>query len=139
MTRPDIETIRARADAAAPGEWKCWHKDMDFGGAVVFNIGDAMVIQKLSHRNIGPIFMKEDADFIAHARTDIPTLLDYIKELETERDAALTDLRIGWLCRACKKREVGKEWCSCKHREFVKGPEKTVTCSNFEWRGVQEA
>jgi len=57
--------------------------------------------------------------------------------LKRERDAAIADMRVGWLCRACTKRVVGHEWVSCKMRDLVGGPEKTTTCGNFEWRGAK--
>jgi len=87
MNKQDLDVIRQRCDKATPGPWECWHKDMDFGGAVKFTIGDAMVIRKSNQRNIGPIFKKEDAEFIANARADISALLAEIDRLKAKLDA----------------------------------------------------
>lgn len=84
IVRGRIEAIKARCEAATPGPWKCWHKDMDFGGSVKFTIGDAAVVREDNQRNIGPIFVKEDADFIAASREDIPYLLALIESQVAE-------------------------------------------------------
>lgn len=84
---------------------------------------------------------------IRSANAWILTASDYRKEnerIQTElaasqrrADAAVEDMKVGWLCRACIKRVKGKEWCNCHAVNFVNGPEKTTTCDNFEWRGPQ--
>lgn len=55
-----------------------------------------------------------------------------------ERDAAIADLKINWLCAVCKNRVVTKEWMACKNKDFYEAPCGAPTCLNFEWRGVQE-
>jgi hypothetical protein len=69
-------------------------------------------------------------------------LADLIESLQAQladerrrADAAVEDMKVGWLCRACIKRVKGKEWCNCPAVNFVNGPEKTTTCDNFDWRG----
>jgi hypothetical protein len=61
-----------------------------------------------------------------------------LEQVRAERDAAAKDLRINWLCRTCNKRKVGHEWAYCKHFILENGPEETLTCGNFEWRGPQK-
>jgi len=59
------------------------------------------------------------------------------EKAEAERDAAVEDIKANWLCRACEKREKGKEWAWCKHGDFVTDGERVVRCSHFEWRGTK--
>lgn len=67
---------------------------------------------------------------------DIEELLEKLKKVTAERDAAIADIKRAWLCATCKKRELGREWLYCKNRKFLELPDKTLTCDNFEWRGV---
>ena len=88
-----------------------------------------------------------DKDYVActrRAASLIESLTAENARLTTERDesqrradAAVEDMKVGWLCRACIKRVKGKEWCNCHAVNFVNGPEKTTTCDNFDWRGPQ--
>lgn len=55
-----------------------------------------------------------------------------------ERDAAIADLKVNWLCAVCKKRVVTREWMRCDSKDFCEAPCEVPTCLNFEWRGVQE-
>ena len=55
-----------------------------------------------------------------------------------ERDAAIADLKVNWLCAVCKKRVVTKEWKHCDNKDFYEAPCEATTCLNFEWRGVGE-
>lgn len=63
---------------------------------------------------------------------------DELAKAEARAEALLDDLKIGWLCRACKKRVKGSEWSFCPNYIHKEGVENTATCINFEWRGVQE-
>ena len=58
---------------------------------------------------------------------------------KAERDKAVEDIRVGWTCRACENRIDGSEWLECPLKSFAEGPEKTVTCDNFVWRGLEES
>ena len=78
MSEPlDLDAIRARAEAASEGPWECnaYHVFMD---------GRAQV--RIAHPGRPGVLMGtmlgSDAEFIAHARTDIPALLARIAELE---------------------------------------------------------
>ena len=66
----------------------------------------------------------------------IKELTEEVERLKAERDAAIADIKRAWLCATCKKREEGNEWLHCEHKRFVEQPDKTLTCDNFEWRGV---
>jgi hypothetical protein len=68
MTDDELKVIEARANAAAPGPWR---RDMD----VVRDAEDFMIV--------GPDerYTEQDADFIAAARTDVPTLVAEVRRL----------------------------------------------------------
>jgi len=71
----DLKAIRERAERAMPGPW------VTRGNHPI----DECVIESKSNDNFCIYdeggHTKEDADFIANARQDIPALLDYIKTL----------------------------------------------------------
>jgi hypothetical protein len=82
LAQEQLEAIRQRAENATPGPWK-WSGDK-FGDIVVYSPE-----RRGFHNNGGEIAeldfgSQADATFIAHARTDIPALLDHITELEAE-------------------------------------------------------
>jgi hypothetical protein len=77
MTKDEIRAIRERAGKASEGPWES-HGDSPGKPPMVWdNSGDAIVSQMPNGR---PYFEPEDADFIAHARTDVPALCDAVEE-----------------------------------------------------------
>ena len=70
MNQIDIEGIRARADKATPGPW-----EYDDDGLQVF--------VSLTQTYIADVW-SNDTPFIAHARQDIPALLDAYTEQAAE-------------------------------------------------------
>ena len=80
----DIEAIRKRAEAATKGPWTFIPEDRDNKGAIspVCTFGDDCNY----YPTAGQLYDEADGEFIAHARTDIPALLD---ELERTRAAAM--------------------------------------------------
>lgn len=82
MTGVDVAAIRARADAATEGPWVLFRPDSAYTEVWVPRDNAT-----LNLRN-GQI-EKRDAEFIAHARTDVPALLDRLAEAERQRDDAL--------------------------------------------------
>jgi hypothetical protein len=73
LTQAQLESIRQRVENATPGPWQI---ATTTDGAYVLDT-DGMIIAATVERT-------EDATFIAHARTDIPALLDHIAGLEAE-------------------------------------------------------
>lgn len=67
---------------------------------------------------------------------EVDELIEKLKQVTAERDAAIKDIKRAWICATCKKREFGREWLYCKHRCLIEQHDKTLTCDNFEWRGV---
>lgn len=66
MTSEQLAEIRARSEAATPGPWG-W--------------------EQVPSLALPPT----DVDFVIHARTDIPALLDYIEELQAEMEKHCTE------------------------------------------------
>ena len=98
MTRPDLAAIRARCDAATRGPWSVSTLTYPNGTTVVESIigvsepqwcdygegegewyTDRLTLVETDAGVYGPTM--PDAQFIAHARTDIPALLAHIEEL----------------------------------------------------------
>ena len=101
VTRPDLDAIRARCDAATSGPWCVSTLTYPNGTTVVESITgvsepqwsdygegegewytDRLTLVETDAGHYGPTM--PDAQFIAAARTDIPALLAYIDELERE-------------------------------------------------------
>lgn len=101
MTRPDLDAIRARCEAATRGPWSVSTLTFPNGNTVVESIAgvsepqwsdygdgegewftDRLTLVETDAGHYGPTM--PDAQFIAAARTDIPALLAYIDELDRE-------------------------------------------------------
>lgn len=86
-----LKAIRARADKATPGPWTVY----DRGGCGDHDVDGPKgpEASELSGRYRGMFCRADDAEFVAHARADIPWLLDRLAAAERERDAARDFLR----------------------------------------------
>lgn len=83
----DIEAIRARAEAATRGPWKVmWQGNTVPSLQVVNEVFWENPKQIKVCSSISPK-READADFISHAREDIPALLAEVKRLQGELDA----------------------------------------------------
>lgn len=96
----DLTAIRQRAEAATPGPWTAaeWFGSDEGGWAAIgphhtTDIDDVEFADEPD--GIVHARAKLDADFIAHARDDIPYLLDRIEVLEQALVTARTALRAG--------------------------------------------
>ena len=81
LTKQNLNTIKERADKATPGPWCVAGSTLDY---VIAKHGDS---ERCSDN---PVLWadedclhgrKEDAEFIAHARTDVPQLVDEVYRL----------------------------------------------------------
>ena len=80
MTRPNISAIRERCEAVSEGEWVSYE-------AIRFSHLRAYSVRRENGAvEVAGDLFRVDADFIAHARQDIPALLDYIAEIEGSSD-----------------------------------------------------
>jgi uncharacterized protein YbaR (Trm112 family) len=82
LTQAELNEIKERAEKATQGPW-----GIDFPLLVCDQCGNTYEIVQ-SDVFLAPVVAESkseaDAEFIAHAREDIPNLLDHIAELETE-------------------------------------------------------
>lgn len=69
LTQEEIEAIRKRAEMATEGPWEVGYDEFDSDSSVY-----------VGEEEITPIH-RYDAEFIAHARTDIPKLLAEVDRL----------------------------------------------------------
>jgi hypothetical protein len=130
----DLEAIRRRADAATPGPWQrslniLWGKILDIEPEIAF------------------CTTVNDTEFIAHAREDVPALLDEVERLTgqladvtRERDAAVNEIPHD--CSHCKhnpgadapKDEYGCRKCGCGCGVSYLEIRNAKLC-RWEWRG----
>jgi hypothetical protein len=92
MTDLDLAAIRARAAAATPGPWLgdptgtvCAAVDVvpDGQGGEILPPDGPMEVAECYRREL-PDERARNADFIAHARSDVPALLDALNLLEVQ-------------------------------------------------------
>ncbi len=124
LTSEELEAIRGRAEAATDGGWSLIYEEgfitSDSDGDVVFALD---------------MYRKEDATFIAHARTDVPALVDEV-ERQAVRIAELQQLMAQGHIKAHKYQgEATSRWaelykCQCiidgtptKYPMMTAGPE----------------
>lgn len=81
MDTKRLQEIKARADAATPGPWELY----DNAGGVEVNDGNG------TYFSVGN---DADAEFIVHARTDIPTLVAEVERLK--KALFLACIEIAW-------------------------------------------
>ena len=81
----DLDAIWARADKATPGPW---HKEHDEYGCVdIGNYGWVATGPFVPQYDVDSPQGQADAEFIAHAREDVPALLAEVTALRAELDA----------------------------------------------------
>jgi hypothetical protein len=82
LTDDELAAIKARCNRASPGPWKSFIEGRDHTS------GSSFIMTGPSDRRGEDIEMTgataDDQDFIAHARTDVPRLLDEIEYLRQE-------------------------------------------------------
>lgn len=87
MTTLDLDAIQARADAATEGPWKVTDlSNHGHRGTLWVDIdrpadGSMTVAELTEADGVEVIWKTTDAEFIAHARTDIPALIAEVKAL----------------------------------------------------------
>jgi len=158
MTQEDLGAIEAREAAATPGPWdydqahgECENTETCPNGIERDKRGSADECEDCGHWYLedsaslsGPTYLGDhedegfctkDAEFIAHARADVPALIAEVKRMNAEverltreRDAAVADLRrvskAHEDCHACA--HIGGNTARCDFGEDC-----------WEWRGAQ--
>lgn len=83
MTDLDLEAIRGRADAATPGPWWAWDRGVGWHIAVGPGVDDrGRPDRLLPEGERTDIDRREDAEFIAAARQDVPALVAELERLQ---------------------------------------------------------
>ena len=88
MTDQELKDIEARHEKATEGTWE--HTLNEHKTSKVY-----LTIKEAGFLPIAEVQVKQDADFIAHARTDIPALIEALKqerEKATKLEKELADL-----------------------------------------------
>jgi len=87
-TDVDIDFIRARANAATKGPWFWQANNKGYPQQILANDDGLTLVAEMY---IGPEHFPTEAEFIAHARTDIPVLCDEVERLRVELAAYKRD------------------------------------------------
>lgn len=88
MNRPDIEAIRVRCKVATPGPWTAQPDDKRRNASAIVQCDYYMDETPIICQGGSDwLLVDDDASFIAHAREDVPALLDYIEWLEAENES----------------------------------------------------
>lgn len=111
-----IDEIRARCEAATPEPW-------------VLGNNQGLVLDNVGHKIICDPILCKDSVFIAHAREDVPWLLDHIARLERA-------IKQKWkACSTCAKKP-SEGYCDdlydCINEYF------TYPCWEFDWQRFGE-
>lgn len=90
MTPDELALIRARAEKATEGPWKVWAMSVLADPVGNSNLYDGLLIADTTdpHRGLRTF----NADFIAHARTDVPALVAEVERLQREVARTVGDL-----------------------------------------------
>lgn len=85
----DLDAVSRRCEAATPGPWKAYHRDGSYSPADdESNAGLGLEVDGPPDAVLRGTYRRSaDAQFIAHAREDIPALLARVRELEQEAAA----------------------------------------------------
>jgi len=146
MKREELKAIEAREQAAMPGPWEKTFSSEDYGAGYgmttffvkqpdgnLYRIGSGDTSEKYFKEN-------NNAEFIAHARQDVPALITEVKRqnaeierLTIERDSVVADLRASAPCKCCKHYDETLRGFPCSKCSEKVGNQ----CSDWEWRGVQ--
>lgn len=118
----DLAAVKARADAATEGPWTFDEDELTWrlhgtAGIIPPQLDGLIPAQRMTHQILkapkkGTTYAeywpnRADADFIVHARTDVPALLDLL----AERDATIAGLRA----------ELDKAWKAYADEEYAHG------------------
>lgn len=89
-----VSEIEARENAATPGPWAVWDSCSWRRIGTVEPFGDGNIICPITQNDGHPDLLarREDLEFAAHAREDIPALCATVKHLRAERQEILKTL-----------------------------------------------
>jgi len=81
LSKEECKKIRVRCDSSTPGEWRSTTDLSNRHGVYTNEICKGVCT---TYKTDGQAAL--DSDFIAHARQDVPALLDALESVEAERD-----------------------------------------------------
>jgi hypothetical protein len=120
MNKQDLDAIRERCERASKGPWN--QKPNPLACAPEITNGEREIAKVLFYMGSEDREVFPNADFIAHARTDIPLLLAEIDRLQAERNAAVKDIPHN--CDSCCGDDCGEDY----FRD---------DCEKWQWRGLE--
>lgn len=89
-----LQEIRDRAEAATPGPWRVVaHGEQDCLARREITAGKHIMIAKVDCVPGVAADFDRDYAFIAHARTDVPRLIDAVAEITDALEAAITEVQ----------------------------------------------
>jgi hypothetical protein len=148
LTQEERAEARARAGAATPGPYSVKIHSEDYGqgyGETTYfvDMGGALLKIGIGSDNKKCVIHYGNADFIAHAREDLPRALDDIDSLEAENaelrkrcEAAVEDLK------STNYDYMNHEDCPCRYCKHGHNSKCSLcdwdkNINAFEWRGPE--
>lgn len=110
MTDQELKDIAARCEKATEGTWD--HTLNEHKTSKVY-----LTIKEAGFLPIAEVQVKQDADFIAHARTDIPALIEALKQ---EREKVESRDKV--ICDNCPNTGNHCNTCRYKHNQPITPP-----------------
>lgn len=95
MSDLDLDSIKARCEAATEGPWHREHGD--YGCVSIGNFGWVVDGPNCPQYDEDTPQGHADAEFIAHARTDVPALVAEVERLRAEVERHMRMIRDHWL------------------------------------------
>jgi len=95
--RDRLSAIAARAEAATPGPWKLWAMEVLADPVGDSNLDDGLLVAHTFRPEGGPP-RTFNAEFIAHARADVPALVAFATAVLDLAGRADVQLGFGCLC-----------------------------------------
>ena len=123
LTTEQIAAIRERCERATPGPWKCgiYGSVSTASGIVILNTRRGT---RRGNNN------DEDAIFVAHAREDIPILLDILDAANARAEALESALSTS--CYACLSHNTQDDWICETCRDAGEYPHLRKTNWRFD-------
>ena len=96
MSEERLQEIEARANAATKGPWIAEDGEIRTG-VVLHRVGAVPLYKHVAQdMEYGDCMSPEDADFMAHARTDVPDLISEVRRLRYMLDDTREDHMATW-------------------------------------------
>lgn len=83
ISEEELDEMRARCDAATPGPWHTYQEELSKAAGIENNYAGHIC----GGCEYEGYFAGPDADFVAHARTDLPRCIKEIQALKAVQDA----------------------------------------------------